>query len=167
MSVLTGSRHPHSPRPVEVHVGQLVAEKKKGISSIKLNHGQNTNDLPDPLDGVHREPQAVQTVGDQDVVGGGDRALAHVLRDQEEVVPLPPGHGVVQHGARRGVVQLLPHPERRELRVRKGKVRVKTFLLVEDPGVDPLLDHQEAEARLVVLVDVLEAVLELPGLVGG
>ena len=116
MSVLTGSGHPDSPWPVEVHVGQLVAEKKKGISTMKLKHAQNTNDLPDPLDGVHREPQAVQAVVDQDVVGGGDRALADVLRDEEEVVPLPPGDGVVQHGAGRGVLQLLPHSEGRELR---------------------------------------------------
>ena len=118
MSVLTGSRHPHSPGPIEVHMGQLVTEEEKEISTIKHEHAQNNNDLPDPLDGVHGEPQAVKAVGDHDVVGGRDRALADVLRDEEEVVPFLPGDGVVQHGARRGVVQLLPYPERKEFRVK-------------------------------------------------
>ena len=31
-----------------------------------------------------------------DVVGGRDRALANVLRHQEEVIPVTPRHGVVQ-----------------------------------------------------------------------
>ena len=31
-----------------------------------------------------------------DVVGGGDRALANVLRHQEEVIPVTLCHGVVQ-----------------------------------------------------------------------
>ena len=29
VGVLAGSRHPHSPGPVEVHVGQFVTAKKK------------------------------------------------------------------------------------------------------------------------------------------
>ena len=96
---------------------------------MKLKHAQNTNDLPDPLDGVHREPQAVQAVVDQDVVGGGDRALADVLRDEEEVVPLPPGDGVVQHRPGRRIVQLLPHPDRKNVRKSKFQPRQCTYLL--------------------------------------
>ena len=105
MSILAGSWHPHSPGPVEIHVGQLVTENN---SQVRHKHNQNYNKLPDPLHGVHRKPQAVSH---DDVVGGRDGALADVLRDEEEVVVVPPGHGVVQHGARRRVVQLLPHPD--------------------------------------------------------
>ena len=90
MSVLTGSGHPHSSRPVEVHVGQLVTENEK----ISKSNSTRANKVPDPLHGVHGEAQAV---GDDDVVGGRDGALADVLGDEEEVVPVPPGDGVVQH----------------------------------------------------------------------
>ena len=90
MSVLTGSGHPHSPRPVEVHVGQLVTENEK----ISKSNRTRANLVPDPLHGVHGEAQAV---GDDDVVGGRDGALTDVLGDEEEVVPVPPGDGVVQH----------------------------------------------------------------------
>ena len=113
MSVLAGSGHPHSPRPVEVHVSQLVTENEK-ISKSNLTRVNNL--LPDPLHGVHGESQAV---GDDDVVGGRDGALADVLGDEEEVVPVPLGDGVVQHGPGGRIVQLLPHPDRNKRKVTK------------------------------------------------
>ena len=108
MGVLAGGRHPHSPGPVEVHVGQLVT-RRRTVSQIPWQTLQDIseqhNDEPDPLHGVHRE---AQTVPQHDVVGGTDGALSDVLRHEEEVVPVPPGHRVVQHTPRRRVVQLLP-----------------------------------------------------------
>ena len=61
---------------------------------------------------------------DDNVVGGGDSALADVLRHQEEVVPIPLGDCVVNNGAGWRIVQLLTRLE-------------------EDPRVDTLLDHNE------------------------
>ena len=61
---------------------------------------------------------------DDNVVGGGDSALADVLRHQEEVVPIPLGDCVVNNGAGGRIVQLLTRLE-------------------EDPRVDTLLDHNE------------------------
>ena len=84
---------------------------------------------------------------DDHVVRGGHGALADMLRHQEEVVEVPLGDGVVENGSGRRVVQLLAD-------------------LVEDPGVDSLLDHDEAEARVVLVADVPEAVAELLRLVG-
>ena len=49
----------------------------------------------------------IKRVVDDDVVGGGDGALAHVLGDEEEVVPIPPGDGVVHHSPGRRIFQLL------------------------------------------------------------
>ena len=113
VSVLAGSGHPHSPRPVEVHVSQLVTENK---NRSKSNLTRVNKLLPDPLHGVHGESQAVV---DDDVVGGGDGALADVLGDEEEVVPVPLGDGVVQHGPGGRIVQLLPHPDRNKRKVTK------------------------------------------------
>ena len=61
----------------------------------------------------------VKRVVDDDVVCGGDGALAYVLRHQEEVVPIPLGDCVVHNGAGWRVVELFPRLE-------------------EDPCVDPL-----------------------------
>ena len=68
----------------------LYVNKNQDVASsfTTHKHSQNNN-LPDPLDGVHGQSQGVS---DDDVVHG---------RDEEEVKPVPPGHGVVQHGARR------------------------------------------------------------------
>ena len=44
-------------------------------------------------------------------MGGSDGALADVLGHEEEVVPVPLGHGVVQHGAGGRVVLLLAESE--------------------------------------------------------
>ena len=88
----------------------------------------------------------IEGVVDDDIVRGGHGALADMLRHQEEVVEVPLGDGVVENGSGRRVVQLLAD-------------------LVEDPGVDPLLDHDEAEARVVFVADVPEAVAELLRLV--
>ena len=84
---------------------------------------------------------------DDDVVRGGHGALADMLRHQKEVVEVPLGDSVVENCSGRRVVQLLAD-------------------LVEDPGVDSLLDHDEAEARVVLVADVPEAVAELLSLVG-
>ena len=84
---------------------------------------------------------------DDDVVRGGHGALADMLRHQKEVVEVPLGDSVVENCSGRRVVQLLAD-------------------LVEDPGVDSLLDHDEAEARVVLVADVPEAVAELLRLVG-
>ena len=66
----------------------------------------------------------VKRVVDDDIMGGGDGALAYVLRHQEEVVPVPLSDGVVDDGAGWRIVQLLSGLE-------------------EDPRVDPFLDHNE------------------------
>ena len=76
------------------------------------------------------------------------RALTNVLRHEEEVVPIPLGDRVVQDRAGRGVLAVLAGHQ-------------------EDPSVDSLLDHDEAEAGRVVVADVLEAVLQLLRLVLG
>ena len=73
-----------------------------------IEYTRTTGISPDPLHGVHWK---LQTVGDDNVVGGGDGALAHVLGDEEEVVPVPPGDSVVQHAPWWRIVQLLPCPE--------------------------------------------------------
>ena len=65
----------------------------------------NTDNSRDPLHSIHRQAQAV--VHDH-IVSGTDGALPDVLRHEEEVVPVPPGHRVVHHTPRRRVVQLLP-----------------------------------------------------------
>ena len=122
MRVLTGSRHPDSPWPVEVHVGEFVTKREEGINNKEPS--QN-NILPDPLDGVHGEPQAVT---EDDVVGGRDGALAHVLGDEEEVVVVPPGDGVVQHRPGGRIVQLLPHPERNNGNKRTEQTRQYAYL---------------------------------------
>ena len=93
-------------------MGQLVTENEK----ISKSNSTRANLVPNPLHGVHGEAQAV---GDDDVVGGGDGALADVLGDEEEVVPVPLGDGVVQHGPGGRIVQLLPHPERNKRKVTK------------------------------------------------
>ena len=94
-------------------MSQLVTENKK-ISKSNLTRANKL--LPDPLHGVHGESQAVV---DDDIVGGGDGALADVLGDEEEVVPVPLGDGVVQHGPGGRIVQLLPHPDRNKKKVTK------------------------------------------------
>ena len=101
VGVLTGSWHPHSPLTVGVHVSELVTNRR--IRSI-----DNQANPPDPLHSVHGKTQIVL---DYDVVGGADRPLTDVLGDEEEVVPVPLGDGVVQHGAGRRVVQLLAEPK--------------------------------------------------------
>ena len=88
----------------------------------------------------------IEGVVDDDIVRGGHGALADMLRHQEEVVEVPLGDGVVEDGSGRRVIQLLAD-------------------LMEDPCVDPLLDHDEAEARVVFVADVPEAVAELLRLV--
>ena len=63
VSILAGSRHPDSARPVVVEVGQLVGER---------------------LDVLRQQPGGVLHY----VVGGRvDGALVHRLRDEEEVIP--------------------------------------------------------------------------------
>ena len=71
-----------------------------------------------------------------------------MLRHEEEVVPVPLGDGVVQDRAGRGVLAVLASHQ-------------------EDPSVDPFLDHDKAQARRVVVADVLEAILQLLRLVFG
>ena len=53
----------------------------------------------------------VKRVVDDDIMGGGDGALAYVLRHQEEVVPIPLGDCVVHNGAGGRIVQLLTRLE--------------------------------------------------------
>ena len=90
----------------------------------------------------------IQCVMDDNVVGWRHGSLPHVLRHEEEVVPVPLGDRVIEDCARRRIVQFLPN-------------------LVEDPRVDSFLNHDEAEARVVFLPNVVETVLELLGLVRG
>ena len=127
MGVLAWRGHPHCAWPVVVHVRQLVADL---LQDVRL--------------------QACVVV-DHDVVGRGHRALSicrdklsarnrlsafisdlsDMLRDQEEVEPVPLGDSVVQHCPRGRVVGVLAS---------QG----------EDPRVDPLLHHDEAKAGRVV-----------------
>ena len=83
MGVLAGSRHPDGARPVVVHVGQLVADLGTGVMVTPETSAHL-------LDDVRLEPRVVV---DHYVVSGRDGALPHVLRHQEEVVPVPAHHG--------------------------------------------------------------------------
>ena len=65
-----------------------------------------------------------------------------MLRDQEEVKPVPLGDSVVQHCPRGRVVGVLAS---------QG----------EDPRIDPLLHHDKAEAWSIVCRDVSEGVTDL------
>lgn len=100
VGVLADAGHPNRPVPVVVEVGELVRQ---------------------PLDLLGRKAAVVL---DDVVAGGVDRALAHRLAHEEEVVPLRQGDHVVDD--RSG---------RRVLRARHG----------EEAGVDPLGDHDEVE----------------------
>jgi len=71
VSVLAGSWNPHGAWPVVVHVSEFVGEL--------LHHAG-----AQPARVVHH-----------DVVGRTNRALPQVLGDEEEVIPIPPGDGVI------------------------------------------------------------------------
>lgn len=128
---LTRRRNPNSPRPVVVHVGQLVRE---------------------PLDYVRGE---VGLVVNNDAVGRGHGAVSYLLGDDVEIIPIPssdakvhdrprrrvlegsrPGHGVDpsvypllnDDEEEAGLVRLPVNPHRGQSRFKLGDLRGKAFL---------------------------------------
>ena len=89
----------------------------------------------------------VGVVRDDDKVDGRHRALRHSLADEEEVVPAAARDVVVYYGARRRVLVL-----------------ARAWHVVHS-RVDPLLDHDVGELRLVAVVHLLETAQELWDLV--
>merc|ERR1719320_2251413 len=81
MSVLARSWHPNRPRPVVVHVGQLVGQ---------------------PLDGVRRQGRRLF---DHHKVGWSHCPLADGLWYQEKVLELEPGDGVIEYSSSRRVIE--------------------------------------------------------------
>ena len=82
VGVLARGRHPDRPRPVVVHVGELVGEP---LHVVRLH----------VLAAVH-----------DNVVRWGHRAVPHVLGHQEKVVPVGFCDGVVNDSARRRVFKV-------------------------------------------------------------
>ena len=69
MCILTGGGNAHSSRPIEVHVGQLVAQLLELISFQWIDAAFFQNDK----------------------VGGSDGALGHGLGHEEKVLEREPG----------------------------------------------------------------------------
>ena len=90
VGVLHRRRNAYGAGPVVVHVRQLVRQ------------------LLDAR-GVQRQSWslAVQNLFENDEVSGRHCALVDGLGNEEEVLVLVPRHGVIQHRARRGVVEFV------------------------------------------------------------
>ena len=115
--VLHRRGHPDGSRPVEVHVREVVAQL---------------------LDEVGAQMAFTRLIEVHEV-SGSDRTLVDVLWNQEEVLEIPPGDGVVQNYARLWIIHSHAF----------GSFWVA--LERKDAGVDPLLNDNEVEAWVVSL----------------
>ena len=83
MRVLARRWDAHGSRPIIIHVGHLVGET------------------------LHVIGRQLEVVVHADVVCGSDGALAHVLRDEQEIVEVALGDGMIHDRSGRGIIQPL------------------------------------------------------------
>merc|ERR1719209_1518974 len=105
--VLAGGGNSDSAGPVVVHVGEFVRQS---------------------LDGIRR--QCFRFLDDHEV-RGSHSALAHRLGNQEKVLKVEPGYGVIKNCP-------------------GWRVVIGTSSHSKEPGVDALLDNNEGEAWVIV-----------------
>lgn len=84
VGILTWSRNPNRPRPIEIHMGQHVSQLLNGIWSQSVI------------------PRLLQ----DHIVGRGDGAQVDVLWDQKEVLECKTGDAVVNDGSWHRILEL-------------------------------------------------------------